>query len=469
MVFSSFLFIFGFLPIFLLVYFLVPRKGKNIWVLLASYFFYAWGAPKVVPILLVSSAFDYLIVSRMSLAESKLRRRYCVVGVVLNLILLGYYKYANFFIEQASIFGVDSGDWVRIVLPIGISFFTFQKISYVVDVYRRVSKPASSLLDYLLYVVLFPQLIAGPILRYHDVESQIRKRTHSMELFVYGSIRFMCGLSKKVLLANEMGAVADNVFSLGAEGLDSSYAWLGAICYAFQIYFDFSGYSDMAIGLCAMIGFQISENFNLPYSSASITEFWRRWHISLSNWMKEYLYIPLGGNRSGIVRTAVNLWLVFLLSGFWHGAGWTFIAWGALHGLFLSIERLTKGITKVSLPRVLRIFYVWLVVLVSWVLFRSESFADAWQFLQVQFSFVDAVNPPAMGFVMHERGRFVFLLCCLMILASLIPKARQWVESEYSYPMRRPAFVFSFAYLGFLVSVITLATTAFNPFIYFRF
>ncbi|MCL4136660.1 UNVERIFIED_CONTAM: hypothetical protein GTU68_056140 [Idotea baltica] len=469
MVFSSFLFIFGFLPIFLLSYFLCPKRYRNLAALIFSYGFYAWGAPKIVPVLFLSSVFDYLLVGRLGNSEPKRKSLICAIGVLCNVGLLAYYKYANFFVAQLDLMGFENSNWVAVVLPIGISFFTFQKISYIVDVYRGVSSAADNLFDYLLYVVLFPQLIAGPILRYQDMEKQIRSRDHSMELFLYGSVRFMLGLSKKILLANEMGAVANNVFGLSEQGLSTGYAWLGAICYAFQVYFDFSGYSDMAIGLCAMMGFLIPENFRMPYSSSSITEFWRRWHISLSSWMREYLYIPLGGSRCSRIKTARNLWLVFLISGFWHGASWTFIAWGALHGLLLSIERVAGSFTSFRLPRLLAVFLTWVLLLITWVLFRAKTFSAAYQHLVTQFSFSEAINPPALGFVMHERGTAVFIVCCLIVLVSLSKRIASRVEALQSYPLEKPFACFGFAYAALFISVITLATTAFNPFIYFRF
>ena len=309
MVFSSYLFLFVFLPIFFSAYYASPRILRNLTALIASYLFYAWGAPTIVPLLLASSVLDYWISTAMTGVQRtpRARRRLFFLGIVINLSGLFYFKYANFFIAEvnraAQSFGGGGMEWISVALPIGISFFTFQKISYLADVYQGKVAPASRLLDYLLYVALFPQLIAGPIVRYHDIHSQLRSRRISLDDVTYGLSRFCIGLGKKVLIADEMGRVADNIFGLASGDLTMSYSWLGACAYCFQIYFDFSGYSDMAIGLGRMMGFRLLENFNMPYISESITEVWQRWHISLSNWMKEYVYVPLGGNRISPART----------------------------------------------------------------------------------------------------------------------------------------------------------------------
>ncbi len=385
MAFSSILFLFGFLPLVLGVYYLVPDRFRNAVALVASLTFYAWGAPQFVLVLIGSSWLDYVLAGSMrSTSDAIKSKRLLAVAVGLNVALLVYCKYMNFFVEQANAIAATTGlgqlTWTSIVLPIGISFFTFQKISYLVDVYRRQAQPAGSFGQYLLYVVLFPQLIAGPIVRYHDVASQIRKRSHSDEQFLVGTWRFTIGLAKKVLIADTLAVVADAAFGATADTaadparLSCAAAWVAAVCYAMQLYYDFSGYSDMAIGLGKMLGFDFLENFNQPYISKSVTEFWRRWHISLSNWMREYLYVPLGGNRVPRWRMYANLWIVFLVSGFWHGASWNFVIWGAIHGGLLTAERLAATFRLPRWPTALAIPRTFCLVLVAWIFWSIGDF-----------------------------------------------------------------------------------------------
>lgn len=395
MAFSSVLFLFGFLPLVLAVYYIVPERFRNAVALLASLGFYAWGAPQFVLVLIASSWGDYVLANAVQASPDSVRqKRLLTVAVGLNLVLLLYCKYMNFFVEQAnavgSAFGFGEIAWTSIVLPIGISFFTFQKISYLVDVFRRQAQPAGNFGQYLLYVALFPQLIAGPIVRYHDVAAQIRKRSHSDEQFLVGTWRFTIGLAKKVLIADTLAVVADAAFGGTAETiadptrLSLAAAWTAAVCYALQLYFDFSGYSDMAIGLGKMFGFDFLENFNQPYISKSVTEFWRRWHISLSNWMREYLYVPLGGNRVAPWRLYLNLWIVFLLSGFWHGASWNFVIWGAIHGGILTAERLASKYKLPRWPAALAVPRTFCLVLFAWIFFRAWDFSQATSYLAGQ-------------------------------------------------------------------------------------
>jgi alginate O-acetyltransferase complex protein AlgI len=332
----------------LAAYYAAPARHRNAVALAASAFFYAWGAPRFVIVLFASGLVDYVLGRELPEGRRapRARKGILALAVVLNVALLLYFKYANFFVGELNGWlarlGMDGVSWAGVALPIGISFFTFQKLSYLVDVYRGVAQPARNAGDYLLYVALFPQLIAGPIVRYHDVARQLVARDYTRERFFTGMLRFGQGLGKKVLVANTMAEVADAAFGAAPATLSFGWAWVGVLAYAFQIYFDFSGYSDMAIGLGRLLGIEFLENFNRPYISRSITEFWRRWHISLSNWMREYLYVPLGGNRKGTARTYLNLWVVFLISGFWHGAAWNFVAWGAFHGFFLCFDKLAK-------------------------------------------------------------------------------------------------------------------------------
>ena len=341
MVFSSHIFLLYFLPAFLLLYFVVPAKGRNIVLLLASIVFYAWGAPDFILILLASTVANFYVVRLMHKAQApRAKKLWCALAITICLGLLAYFKYANFFVENVNAllaaFGLGTMTWTKVLLPIGISFFSFQSVTYVVDVYRGINKPMERLTDYVVYIIMFPQLIAGPIVRYTDIADQIAaQRRLRWEECLQGLYRFVIGLSKKVLIADVIGRTVDVAQGGDIAAMDMGTAWITIIAYTMQLYFDFSGYSDMAIGLGRIMGFKFPENFNNPYTSASISEFWRRWHITLGAFMRNYLYIPLGGNRKGKGRTYLNLWLVFLLSGLWHGASWNFVLWGAYHGFFL--------------------------------------------------------------------------------------------------------------------------------------
>ena len=393
MVFSSITFIFYFLPIFFLFYFLADKRYKNALILAGSVFFYAWGAPKFIFVILGTTAVDFYIVRGISGAGSqRLKKLLLALSLSLNLGLLFYFKYSNFFVENLNCallqFGIKELQWTKLVLPIGISFYTFETLTYVVDVYKGIHKPLRNFWDYQLYIILFPKLIAGPIIRYHDFAGQIYDHTlyETNEHRLRGFYRFCIGLGKKVLIANVMGAVADRMFLLPTPELGTASAWYGVVSYTFQIYFDFSGYSDMAIGLGLMMGFRFPENFNNPHTSVSITDFWRRWHITLGTWMRNYLYIPLGGNRvDNKWRLFFNLWLVFLASGLWHGAAWGFIIWGAYHGLFLVIERLFLGKWLARVGK-LSLFYTFPVVMVGWVFFRTEHLDKAASYLHTMFT-----------------------------------------------------------------------------------
>ena len=477
MVFSSPVFLFGFLPCFLLAYFLTPTRFRNVTALLASGMFYAWGAPTFIFLLLTFCLTDYLL----SLAIHRCRTRprwpslLLALSVASNLALLGYFKYANFLVAQFSDLWAAAGHspppWTHVALPIGISFFVFHKISYTVDVYRGISPPCRSFIDFLLYILFFPQLIAGPIIRYHDIAEQLLRRTHSFEDFFQGMYRFSLGLGKKVLLANPLGEAADAVFAFPAGGLHSGQAWLGLLCYAFQIYFDFSGYSDMALGLGRMCGFHFRENFNQPYIATTITDFWRRWHISLSSFMKEYLYIPLGGNRGPLWRTYFNLWIVFLISGLWHGASWTFILWGAYHGCFLVLDRLFWSDFAEKLPRPLAVAITFLIVLFGWLLFRCPDALHAWQFAGRMFA-LSPITPTSAVLldVFTHRVWFTFVLAAVISFAPLAAASPARLADRWRIgPVIRAQVqgVFLLALLG--LSLIALSTSGFNPFIYFRF
>jgi len=485
MVFSSTIFLFAFLPIVTGLYFVVPRPAKNTLLLVASLVFYAWGEGTLVLLLIVSATFNYgaarMIAGQLGTERA---RALLVGGISCNLLLLGYFKYAGFLVENfndlASFLGFQPIPFAGVGLPIGISFFTFQAISYLVDVYRGSAMAQRRFVDAALYIALFPQLIAGPIIRYHDVDIQLRERQITLALFADGTRRFIIGLGKKVLIANPLGLAADQIFALPAHELSWQLAWLGALCYTFQIYMDFSGYSDMAIGLGRMFGFRFLENFNYPYISRSIREFWRRWHISLSNWFRDYLYVPLGGSRKGSVRLYRNLLIVFVLCGFWHGASWTFLIWGLYHGLFLTIERigLERGIARLWRP--VQHLYALLVIVVGWVFFRSESLIDALTYLRAMTgaSGVDTMRHPIGLYLTNE----VALTLIVAAIAStgvypwLVRHATDLL-SPGDLPIKAPASgsallgVIEPAYLllVFVVATAYVAAGTYNPFIYFRF
>jgi alginate O-acetyltransferase complex protein AlgI len=387
MVFSNLFFLFIFLPIVLLLYFVLKKEWRNYWLLLVSLFFYAWGEPKYIVLMMLSILLNYvfgLLVEKYR-ERQKLKLFLLWVAILGNLAILGFYKYANFFVEYFNLIFHTNFHVEQIPLPIGISFYTFQALSYVVDVYRKDAKVQRNFFDLALYVSLFPQLVAGPIVRYNTVAEEIKKRTITIDGFSEGIKRFILGLAKKVILANPLGALADNIFTTDPGDMTMTTAWIGIIAYTLQIYFDFSGYSDMAIGLGKMFGFNFLENFNYPYISRSISDFWRRWHISLSSWFRDYVYIPLGGNRVSKIKFYRNLLIVWTITGFWHGASLTFLSWGLYYGIIISLERL--GLEKVlkKLWRPFQHLYVLIIVMIGWVFFRADSFDYSFDYLQVMF------------------------------------------------------------------------------------
>lgn len=461
MVFSTPIFLFLFLPAVLVLNYIIPKKyiaAKNVVLLIASLFFYAWGEPKNVLLMLLSIAVNYvcgLLLGRFDSDEKK-RKVVLWASVVFNLGLLFFFKYFSF---------VTGGLFPVIKLPIGISFFTFQIMSYTIDVYRRSVEPQKSLLKLALYISLFPQLIAGPIVRYIDVEKQLTYRECTAEKTARGMIRFSMGLAKKVIVSNTVAAICDGIFG-STNTVPAFTAWVGVICYALQIYFDFSGYSDMAIGMGHMLGFDFLENFNYPYVSCSVQEFWRRWHISLSSWFRDYLYIPLGGNRRGKVRTYINLIIVFACTGLWHGASFSFIVWGLWHGLFLVIERL--GFKKVldKLPKLIGWIYTMLVVLVGWVFFRADTLSAAMKYLGEMFSFSGGV---ANGMAQFDNLSFIITAIALVLCTPVYQLVKGKLEK--TEVGKKAAFVIG-AVLAtglFILSVIFLTGSGYNPFIYFRF
>jgi alginate O-acetyltransferase complex protein AlgI len=484
MPFSSVTFLFAFLPTFLLVYHLAPVRFRNAVALIGSLGFYAWGAPRFLPMLVAVSAIDFAFSRLIVRAEPGTSRRSALLAlsISLNLALLFYFKYANFFVHEgnrlAAIFGKGPVPWQDIVLPMGISFVAFEEISYLVDVYRGTALPAKRFSDYALFLALFPHSIAGPIFRWKDLEEQLKARIHSLPLAFDGALRFSFGLTKKVLIANNVAGVADSVFGLDSQRLPTSYAWVGLLAYSLQIYFDFSGYSDMAIGLGKMMGFSFKENFEAPYTSASITEFWRRWHISLSTWLRDYLYIPLGGSRVGQAKRYRNLIVVFLVCGVWHGANWTFLAWGAYHGTWLIIERtrVFRFLTA-RLPRVVLMAFTFVLVMFGWVLFRSEHLSKSAAYFERLLRWHPITGPEVLyswGELLPNRTLFYGALGVAGTLLVAWPRAERFVAwlvgkrvSEQS--AGGDALRFAFALSTFLLAAISLVNSKFNPFIYFRF
>ncbi|MCX6224851.1 MAG: MBOAT family protein [Bacteroidia bacterium] len=475
MVFSSSLFLIWFLPVFLLAYFLIPNKYRNWLALFASIFFYSWGAPKFIFVILSTTFLDFHLVKWMAASKSKLHRRLLLtLSVSVNLGLLFYFKYSNFFIENFDVllkaFGINGIHWSKLILPIGISFYTFETVTYVVDVYRRVQPPLTRFWDYQLYIILFPKLIAGPIVRYHEIADQIvdRRASETTDNRLLGMFRFIIGLAKKVLIANVLGAEVDRIFALGPLNVTTPIAWIGIIAYSFQIYYDFSGYSDMAIGIGKMIGFTFPENFNNPYISRNITEFWRRWHMTLGRWMKDYLYIPLGGSRVKTkARLFLNLWLVFLISGLWHGAAWNFVVWGGFHGLFLVLDRLFLIRFTARIGKIPSVILTYLITLVGWVLFRSTDLHQAGLYLKKMFSFDGGF--PAWRF--DTQFWVILLLAAFFGFFGTIRGIEGWQEKQLKVPYSTRK-----TWVGGLIAIIllvycmaSLTTSGFNPFIYFRF
>ena len=465
MVFTSHIFLFYFLPLTLLVYYLLPR-GHNLFLLAMSYVFYGWWNPWFVGLMFVATAINYAcgrVIAREP-AGTLRRKQALIASAVASLGLLGFFKYFMFAENNLNallaVFGADALPLIRITLPVGISFFIFQSLSYTIDVYRGDSPPVRSFSDFACFVALFPQLIAGPIVRYNTIATQLVVREHTLDRFASGSALFMLGFAKKILLANAMGGAADAVFAAGAPGtLD---AWFGIAAYAFQIYFDFSAYSDMAIGLGRMFGFEFPRNFNAPYLAESITDFWRRWHISLSTFLRDYLYIPLGGNRRGEGRTYANLATVMLLGGLWHGASWNFVLWGAFHGAFLALERKLGGGLFARAPRPFRIGGTFVLVLFSWVLFRAVTLPEA-------VGYVKALVVPRgagggsilLDSVLYTRGNLLSMaLCAVLVLRGV--QAHDWVERLTLARVVLLAALFALA-------IMTMDVQAFNPFLYFQF
>ena len=481
MLFSSAIFLFLYLPLFLFIYYLLPKRAHNAFLFAASLVFYAWGEGPVVLVLLASALINYVA---GQLIERGRRRSGLWFSLIGSLSLLFYYKYANFlfdsvrgFAEAFTLPTSDSLTFAQIALPIGISFYTFQGISYTLDVYWGRIRANRSFLDYGTYVAMFPHQIAGPIVRYADIAPELADRTTTLEKFGLGAERFIIGLAKKILLANTFAELADTVFNAPPDSYPMATAWLGIVAYTLQIYFDFSGYSDMATGLGKMVGFDFKENFTYPYIARSIQDFWRRWHISLSSWFRDYVYIPLGGNRGSNARTYRNLLIVFLVTGLWHGASWSFIVWGLYHGVFLLIERagLGKRLERVWAP--VAHVYTLLVVMVGWVFFRTETLTAGVAYLQKMIGLAPATSanvayPPAVLL----NTEVVAALLLGIVLATPVyhwfQRGWQRIQTRVAYTSARMTLdsLYVVGLFGlFVMAVMYLAADTYNPFIYFRF
>ncbi len=472
MLFSSLTFLFVFLPITLLLYYLSPKNWKNAVLLFLSILFFAWGGVSYTFLFLGSILINFFFAKQINRSKES-RRSWLAAGIVSNVTILVIFKYLSFFIENINLlffnFGVSETllPELKIILPLGISFYTFHQMSMLWDIYRRDDKIELKLSECALYVAFFPQLIAGPIVRYKDIINQIQSRSESWQLFTQGAERFILGLAKKVIIANTMAALADEIFSFNPHELSASVVWMGTIAYTLQIYFDFSGYSDMAIGLAKMFGFNLLENFNLPYTARSIQEFWRRWHISLSTWFRDYVYIPLGGNRSGKTKTYFNLSLVFILTGFWHGATWSFVFWGIFHGFFLILERIgfSKFLSKYGF---IGWIYTMLIVMIGWIFFRIENFSTALDFIQQLFATNTAQQIDLNYFINSEN--------ILILIIGVFLSAPIWLSWKTTYfdklnnlvskqTLLRQTFLLGI----FLYAVMLINANSYNPFIYFKF
>ncbi|GMQ65101.1 MBOAT family O-acyltransferase [Vallitalea maricola] len=470
MVFSSLVCLFIFLPITLLLYFLAPRKIRNVILLVVSLVFYAWGEPIYIILMIFSSIVDYthgMLIEKFR-EQDKKAKLVVLSSVIINLSLLGFFKYADFMILNINnIFGTTLSE-LNLPLPIGISFYTFQTMSYTIDVYRRQAPVQKNPIALATYVTLFPQLIAGPIVRYQTIADQINNRKETVDKFAAGLERFILGLGKKVLLANNIGLLWNQVQNTGFDDLTILTAWLGIIAFGFQIYFDFSGYSDMAIGLGKMFGFDFLENFNYPYISTSITEFWRRWHISLGSWFRDYVYIPIGGNRVSKLKVYRNLFVVWFLTGLWHGASWNFVLWGLYFGLIIALEKafLLKFINRLWKP--IRHVYALLLILIGWVLFSFDNLTDSIQYLKIMFG---------LGGVPILNNQFVYYLYTNLILfITLIFLSTPIIKKKYEMQVKGNAnsklqtiVVPSILFLILFISTAYLVDSTYNPFLYFRF
>ena len=468
MLFSSMTFVFLFLPIVSALYLLARKDLQNYILLLSSILFYAWGEPRYLAIMFLTIINNYVGANYISRSKNKLHRKILLATtIIVDLSFLFYFKYFNFFMDNINAVFHAHINFIDVIMPIGISFYTFQALSYVVDVYRGEVKAQRDIYKLALYICLFPQLIAGPIVKYHDIAEQFDNHNVTFNKVAYGVKRFIIGLAKKMLIANTLGAVADKIFTQPVEQFDALTAWIGAFAYSFQIFYDFSGYSDMAIGLGSIFGFKFLENFNYPYISKSITEFWRRWHISLSTWFKEYLYIPLGGNRVTKARNYVNLFIVFLTTGFWHGASWNFIFWGLWHGLFIIFEKATGWHKKEGNWRIVSAHHIYCILafVIGWVMFRADTMTYAWDYIKNMFGLIGEHKIAyKLAYYIDNIEIIAFIvaiMCAMPIFNNIlnIKHERKWLRAGVNI----------WLIILFILSSATIAASTYNPFIYFRF
>ena len=473
MVFSSLLFLFRFLPVVLLIYYVVPHRWRNLVLFLSSLIFYAWGEPVYIILMMVSVLVSYtggILIERFRQeGNNRKAKAAMVVCVAVSLALLAFFKYVDFAVKTVNSL-LDAGiGMLQLALPIGISFYTFQTISYMVDVYRGEAAAQKNLISYAAYVAMFPQLIAGPIVQYKTIDAQLRTRRETVEQVADGIRRFMVGLGKKVLLANNIGGLWETIGAVDPMELPVLTAWMGLAAYTLQIYLDFSAYSDMAIGLGHMFGFRFLENFNYPYISKSITEFWHRWHISLSTWFREYVYIPLGGNRTGLWRHIRNILVVWLLTGIWHGASWNFVFWGLYYGILLLAEKFIFGRYLTKLPALFQHIYCMFFVMIGWNLFAFDDMGNGIKFLKSLFGFYGQtfLNEDTVYLLYNHM---VLLILCILGSTRLPKKAGKWIEKRLeNRVVLQSATQNMFYAVVFLLSVAWLVDATFNPFLYFRF
>lgn len=468
MVFSSLTFMYIYLPIVLGVYFILPRKFKNLWMFIAGLFFYAWGEPFYLWIMVLSTLIDYAAGYFMyKFDHSKKIRTICLLcSVVMNLSLLSIFKYSAFFITSInSLLGL-SITVPSVALPIGISFYTFQSMSYTIDLYMRNISVQKNPITFATYVTLFPQIVAGPIVRYKDVQNEIETRSININLVGQGVITFVKGLAKKVLLANNIGALWSTIKAQEITELPALTAWIGILAFTFQIYFDFSGYSDMAVGLGKVLGFNFPNNFNFPYISKSIAEFWRRWHITLGTWFREYVYIPLGGNRKGMLRTVINLFITWMLTGFWHGASWNFVIWGIYFGVLIILERLFLGNLLKKIPAILQILYTFILVVFGWVLFEFDKMANVFAYFKAMFggNSVPLANANTLYYLISYI--IVFALC-IFFSSDISKKIIDKISTRF--PKFTKAITPVIIIILLLICTAYLVDATYNPFLYFRF
>lgn len=467
MLFSSVTFLFYFLPIVFISYYIVPNKLKNYILLLASIIFYSWGGLLYLPILIVSVFLNYLFGLKIDKYKDykEKSKKILIISIIFNILFLGVFKYSNFIVDNINTMLNTSINILTIPLPIGISFYTFQAMSYVIDVYRKDGRVQKNIFNLLLYISMFPQLVAGPIVRYETVDSQIENREHSFAKFNLGLERLVKGLFKKVIISNSVGELATIIYGLSSIEMSILTAWIGAIAYTLQIYFDFSGYSDMAIGLGKMLGFDFLENFNYPYISKSVSEFWRRWHISLGSWFRDYIYIPLGGNRCNTFKVYRNLVIVWLVTGIWHGASWNFVVWGCYFCLFIILERLFLNKLLYKLPKIIQHMYLMIIIIIGWVIFSKENLKSSIEYIKIMFGVGN--YPIANGYAKFYISQYSIILIIAIIASIPILKyiRAKIIKIDNIIKALKPIIIV----FSFILITIYLVNSTFNPFIYFNF